>query len=559
MRAIKDLILSPFLLFLILYATTITAQNSSFDKPINKEPIRLIIPPKDTVKTNIEPSNDEQLINDYNFDYGGTILIDLPGGNEDAFPNDKNVDTDINTTNTSNTTKPPSTNTTQPGVAVRTYTSEEIDRLIHPEKELNREQNFHNFIQSRKLIEPEMVSLKSFSLNQIPSYNDESYRIKLEILHSEIPLTYNEYVKIFIDMYLIEKRDQVKQMLARKELYLPACEAALDRHDLPMYLKYLPVILSALTPHAKSSSGASGLWQLPYETARLYGLESNDYIDERRDPRLSSEVAAKHLINLWNKYHDWHLTIAAFCGGEGAVNKAIRRSGGQKDYWVIAEYLPEEIQAYVPLFIAAVYTMTYYPDHNIHQFNAPYNFYLTDTVSIKRGFDLSSVAKFVDMKLEEVQFLNPAIKRDTIPPSKRGYPLVLPISKVGWAQSYERNLNAINEETILDSNKKLTLPPDNIWTKPTDEYGVISSTNRTNVYNKTTQNSSISTYVVLKYPLKPGDILGTIAQKFDCTIADLRQWNDIEDESRMKIGQELLIMVPKEHEMLYKNIIVKEN
>ena len=116
------------------------------------------------------------------------------------------------------------------------------------------------------------------------------------------------------------------------------------------------------------------------------------------------------------------------------MNKAVRRSGGQKDYWIIAEYLPEEVQAYVPLFIAAVYTMIYHPDHNLHQYNAPYNFYLTDTVNITKGFDIQTIARFVDMKIEELQFLNPAIKRDTIPPSHRGYPLVLPISKVGWAQ-----------------------------------------------------------------------------------------------------------------------------
>ncbi len=555
MRAIKVLRPVPFFLFLICFSTIIIAQNSSLDKPANRKPLRLLVP-KDTVNrkpaptkpSNAEPSKAEQLIQDLGFDYGGSMLMGLPGGAEEPLP-------DINTTKTAKTTAPKKTN--KPGVAVRTYSSEEIDKMLYPEKAFNREQRFRNFISTRKLIEPEMVALKNFGLSQIPRYGDDSYRLKLEILHSEIPLDYNESVKIFIEMYLVQKRDQVKRMLSRTDLYFPACEAALDRHDLPMYLKYLPVILSALTPHAKSTSGASGLWQLPYGTARIYGLESNDYIDERRDPALSSEVAAKHLKNLWNKYHNWHLTIAAFCGGEGAVNKAVRRSGGKKDYWAVAEYLPEEIQAYVPLFIAAVYTMIYYPDHNIHQYNAPYNFYLTDTVNIKQGFDIQRVAKFVDMKLEEVQFLNPAIKRDTIPPSRRGYPLVLPISKVGWAQTYERNLNSINEETILNPNKKIPLPKDNVWQKPAGEYGAVSS-NKTNVYNKPERKSS-SKYVAVRYAIQSGDVLGTIAQKFDCTIEDLRNWNDITDESRMQIGQELLIMVPQEHEKLYKNMIVNDN
>ncbi len=541
-----------FLCFLFLLTSTsihIQAQNSSLDKPDKKKRLRLIIPPKDTVKTlQKKPTADpkaEQLIQDFGFDYGGTQLMNLPGGSEDPFP-----------------TAPAEKNHSgKPGMAVRTYSSDEVDRLIHPERVFNRQQQFRHFIASRKLIEPEMVALKSFALNQIPRYNENNYRLKLEILHSEIPLTYNEAVKTFIEMYLVDKRDQVKRMLSRTELYLPACETALDRHDLPMHLKYLPVILSALTPHAKSSSGASGLWQLPYGTARLYGLESNDYIDERRDPALSSEVAAKHLKSLWNKYRNWHLTIAAFCGGEGTVNKAVRRSGGKKDYWAVAEYLPEEVQAYVPLFIAAVYTMTYYPDHNLHQYNAPYNFYLTDTVNVKRGFDIQSVAKFVDMKVEEVQFLNPAIKRDTIPPSRRGYPLVLPVSKVGWAQAYERNLNSINEEIILDSSKKIALPKDNAWSKPTNTYGVMTpkSSKSTKLYSNSVGQSNSGKYVGVRYAIRPGDVLGTIAQKFDCSIADLRSWNNIEDESRMQIGQELLIMVPQEHEKLYKNIIVKDN
>lgn len=545
----KILISSTFLLFLMLCSTTIFAQNSSLDKPSKKKMLKMEVPAsqkKDSIKTEEAPMSVDELMK--SFQYDTEQIFDLSDTSTEA-PTD---------TPPSNAV---SSNTTSPEKAVRTYTSEEIDRLIHPEKMTNREQRFNRFIQAKKLIEPEMVALKSFGLNQVPRYKDDSYRLKLDILHSEIPLTYNESVKAFIDMYVVERRDQVKRMLSRTELYFPAIETALDRHDLPVYLKYLPVMLSALTPHAKSSSGASGLWQLSYGTARLYGLESNDYIDERRDPALSSEVAAKHLQNLWNRYRNWHLTIAAFCGGEGTVNKAIRRSGGQKDYWAIAEYLPEETQAYVPLFIAAVYTMIYYPDHNLHQYNAPYNFYLTDTAKITRGFEIRNVAKFVDMKVEELQFLNPAIKRDTIPPSKRGYPLVLPISKVGWAQSYERNLNAVNEETILDSNKKVSLPKDNAWAKPSDDYGVISSkpSTSTNVYNKPAEPRKGRKYIALTYQLQPGDILGTVAQKFDCTIEDLRQWNSIEDESRMKIGQELIIMVPKEHEKLYKNIILKGN
>ena len=253
MRAIKFLMPLSLLLFLMLSSIGAMAQNSSLDKP-SRAPLRMIVP-KDTVKTpppSAGSTEAEKLMQDMGIEYDTPQMFGLPGGVEDPISAPQAV-ADSQSKNNKTTSKP----NNQRGVAVRTYTSEEIDRLIHPEKNMNREQKFNSFIRAKKLIEPTAVALRSFGLNQIPRYNDESYRIKLEILHSEIPLTYNEYVKIFIDMYVVEKRDQVKRMLSRTDLYFPAIEAALDRHDLPVYLKYLPVMLSALTPHAKSSSGSS--------------------------------------------------------------------------------------------------------------------------------------------------------------------------------------------------------------------------------------------------------------------------------------------------------------
>lgn len=360
-----------------------------------------------------------------------------------------------------------------------------------------------------------------------PRKGEDIYRTRLAAIPSLIPLDYNEMVKGFINMYTKDKRDQVSRMLSRTDDYFVIFEQTLDRYGLPMELKYLPIIESALIAHAKSETGESGLWQLPYKIARQHGLETNDFIDERRDPQLSTEAAVQELSKLYRQYGNWHWVIAAYNCGEGVANKAIQLSGNRLNYWDAATFLPAEAQAYVPLFIAAVYIMQYHEQHDIQKFNAPYIFYATDTVRIKKGINLKKVAANIDMNINELVYLNPAVIKDSIPPSQRGYPINIPISKLGAFTAYINNIDPV-KAVIIDGTQEKTgdLPENNIWNDERDEFGnlIKQKTNATNEKDKPLRN------VMQGYKVREGDALSTIAKKFDCTIEEIKRWNRLKSD-----------------------------
>lgn len=198
-----------------------------------------------------------------------------------------------------------------------------------------------------------------------PTFSDSTYIDRLSRMPTLMEMPYNEIVRKFIDMYTGRLRNQVAFMLSACNFYMPIFEEALDAYDLPLELRYLPIIESALNPSAVSRAGAVGLWQFMIGTAKIYGLESNSLVDERRDPIKATWAAARYLKEMYDIYKDWNLVIAAYNCGPGTINKAIRRAGGKTDYWEIYNYLPKETRGYVPAFIAANYVMTYYCKHNI--------------------------------------------------------------------------------------------------------------------------------------------------------------------------------------------------
>lgn len=388
-----------------------------------------------------------------------------------------------------------------------------------------------NIIGKHKLVQPRVVQYPAKSES-----DEATYKARLSALQTIIPMTYNNTVKHFIDMYVYEKRDQVNRMLTRSDMYMTLFEAALDRHGLPAELKYLPIIESALVPHAKSESGRSGLWQLSYATAKEYGLESNNYIDERRDPRLATEAAAMHLKNLYRRYLDWHIVIAAYNCGEAEVNKAIQKAGGVRNYWELATFLDIETQAYVPLFIAATYIMEYYAEHNFHKYEAPYTYYVTDTVFVKKAMTLREVAKQVNMDINELQFLNPAVVRDIIPLSVKGYPLNLPGSKAPVFVSYLNNL-ANRKEINLDRTKEssIRMPHDNMWNQNPDNFGRISGRARNEIQPASSLLKTVNyglagsdTSIIAQYKIRRGDTMNSILQLFPgVSIEDIRRVNNI--------------------------------
>ena len=340
----------------------------------------------------------------------------------------------------------------------------------------------------------------------------ELYIERLQKLPYVMEMPYNDIVKKFIEMYL-QKADKVEYMLGLGQTYyFPMFEAALERYGVPLELKYLPVIESALNARATSRAGAAGLWQFMVPTGRLYGLEVNSLVDERRDPLKASDAAARYLRDLYNIYQDWHLVIAAYNCGPGNVAKATRYAGGgKKDYWQIYPYLPSETRSYVPIFIAANYVMNYYREHNMCPMQ-PTVTVATDTIMVDKRINLQQVSELLGISLDELRFLNPQYRQDIIPGNIKPYPLVLPFNQLG-AYIDNRDTIPLHRAAELVANRAEVQPAQ---------------------YNPSSDGR------VTYYKVRSGDTLGGIAARYHCTVNQIKRWNGLRG-SMIRIGQRLKI------------------
>ena len=351
---------------------------------------------------------------------------------------------------------------------------------------------------------------------------------RLSEIPAVIPMDYNSYVQRYIDVYTKEKREQVRRMLGLQETYFPIFEAELDKARMPMELKYLPIVESALNPHARSRVGATGLWQFMYYTARDYRLEINSYVDERKDPFASTKAAVRYLQLAYNEFGDWLLAIASYNCGEGNVRKAIRRSGGKRTFWEIRQYLPRETRGYVPAFIAATYVFHYHADHNLFPIDVDFSYY-QDTLHLRKmDITLEEIAKMTSTDVEELINLNPHLKLGRIPYSSD--PFVLRVSpQVG-------DYFASNERSIRTQyGKKRTNAP---------VYAANYQVSRPNPAPRKSYPQPPGT-VTVYYTVRSGDVVGTIAEKYEVSQRDLGRWNNLY-RYRIKVGQKLKIYTKKE-------------
>jgi len=333
-------------------------------------------------------------------------------------------------------------------------------------------------------------------------------------------------------MYTERKRDLVERMIGLSDYYFPIFEEALDRNDLPLELKYLPIIESALNPGAKSRAGAMGLWQFMYGTGKFVKLEITSFVDERRDPLKSSEAAAKYLKSLYDIYNDWHLAIAAYNCGPGNVNRAIRRSGGKTNYWEIYYLLPRETRGYVPLFIAASYVMNYYGEHNLTP-QIPAMPIEVDTIMVNRYLHFDQIATTLSFDKEHLQSLNPMYRYGVIPATEsKSYPLVLP---------YEKAFEFIDKDTAVYAWERNKYFPNNTLVNPSDKSSGYFIP------------SDVKGKAKILYTVKSGDTVGEIAQKYRVKTNDLIYWNNIR-RNMIRIGQKLAIYVPEKDKEKYEKI-----
>lgn len=345
---------------------------------------------------------------------------------------------------------------------------------------------------------------------------DSIFKQRLHALASPIQLPYNSVVRNYINRYVDSRYGTISRVLGLSQYYFPLIEDELLKEGLPIELRALPVIESALTPSAVSPMGATGLWQFMPSTGKSYGLEVNSLIDERRDPMRSTQAACRYLKDMYAIYGDWSLSIAAYNCGPGNVNKAIARAGGNgKTFWDIYEYLPRETRGYVPAFIAASYAYAYHRQHGIELSKAPIPLSV-DTIRVSRLQHFGQIASTIDVPIETLRQLNPQYKLDIIPATTKAYTLVLPQRNV--AQYIASEMEIIAKDSVY---LKEYLDPKNIDQKRLES-----------------PSSGATTY----YTVKRGDTLGAIARRYHTTTTQLMRTNGIKNAKSLRIGQRLRVV-----------------
>jgi len=358
-------------------------------------------------------------------------------------------------------------------------------------------------------------SWNNYVETEIPVFSDSVYAARIAVMNENSPFeyVYNFEVKKFIELYAIRKRKLTARVLGLSEIYFPLFEEQLDRFNMPLELKYLAVIESALNPTANSRAGAKGLWQFMYGTGKVYGLKVSSYVDDRYDPYKATIAACEHLQDLYDIYGNWSLALAAYNSGAGNVNKAIRRSGGLKNFWAIHKYLPKETRSYVPAFIAASYVLAYANEHKISPVDPGILYYEVDTVTVKHPLTFDQLSEMLNIPWDEVSFLNPAYKKGVIPATPEvPYKLRLKKKYIADFINNENSLYAYKTRKALSEDASLA--------------AIYAS------YRETQQ-----------YIVKKGETMASIAKKFHMSIPELKSLNSFKKNS-VKPRQRIFVYVP---------------
>lgn len=365
-----------------------------------------------------------------------------------------------------------------------------------------------------------------------PYFAPEVYKERLSRMPTVIEMPYNDVVQKFIDRYATKLRRSVSLMLGAQNFYAPIFEQALDTYNVPLELKYLPVIESALNPCAVSRVGATGLWQFMLTTGKDYGLKVNSLVDERRDPLKASYAAAQYLRDLYRIFGDWTLVIAAYNAGPDNINKAIHRAGGQKDYWQIYPYLPAETRGYVPAFIAANYIMNYYCEHNICPMVATLPA-RTDTVMVSNDLHLQQVAEVLKIDIDAIRALNPQYRKDIVNGSTEPSALRLPEKYVNMFIDSEDTIFSYRRDEIMTKRTEVEVDESRVPTftrSSSSHHGKSSRSSRKS--RKSRGGKSVS--------IRQGDTLSDIARRNHTTVAKLKKLNRISG-TNIRAGKKLKV------------------
>lgn len=418
----------------------------------------------------------------------------------------------------------------------------------------------------------------------IPVFPDSVYAERIARLREQttIELVYNNHVKSFIDVYAVRKREHTCRILGLADIYFPMFEQALDKYNMPLEIKYLAVVESALNPKAGSHAGAKGLWQFMYGTGKVYKLNVTSLVDDRFDPIKSTEAACQHLQDLYNSYGDWFLALAAYNSGAGNVNKAIRRAGGIKNYWAIWPFLPKETRGYVPAFIAVNYVMSYSQEHNLYPTDPGIIADGVDSVTVHAPLHFEQLNEMLNIPMEDLKFFNPQYKASIIPATEKNpMALRLPEKHIDSFIVHEKELydfvtkKGLDRKKLEEEMKKVSDRSVHI-VKSGESLGSIANKYRISVNQLKTWNNLKKTTIypgqklivyssgapmaqagnskpVMRsteqkiHTVKSGENLSLIAKKYKCSVTDLKEWNNLKNTT-LKAGQKLKVYPPAEEQ-----------
>lgn len=368
-------------------------------------------------------------------------------------------------------------------------------------------------------VQREMISARSVLAGLVDDtavvcHNDSLMADRLSKIITPVPLSYNSKVGSFIELYSIKRKKSSAAMLGLAQYYFPWMQAIFDKYDVPEELIYLTIIESGLNPLAVSPAGATGIWQFMYGTGKIYGLEVNTFVDDRRDPYKATDAAARHLRDLYNMFGDWGLAISAYNCGAGNVRKAIARSGGKTTFWKVCPYLPRETQNYFPLYIGALYLMKYHNEYGIKP--APIAIpSAVDTIMVEKEIHLAQVAAVLDIDLDELKTLNPQYKRLIIPAFNKPYPIRLRVNDMVRFIELQDSIHNFHYEEYFTPVKVYT---SQFTGQP------LPDSEKKKIY----------------YIVKSGDNLTKIANKYHLSVSELKSMNHL-SSSTVKVKQRLLV------------------
>lgn len=339
----------------------------------------------------------------------------------------------------------------------------------------------------------------------------DTLKMRLEKLNAKTPFNveYNPLLENVIKSYLKRNKKGLERLMSLSEYYFPMFEQKLDKYNIPLEVKYLAIVESALNPRARSRVGATGLWQFMFATGKMHGLDVSSYVDERMDPMMSTEAAAQYLSTLYRVFEDWDLVLASYNSGPGNVSKAIRRSGGSTNYWNLRPYLPRETAGYVPAFLATMYIFEYAEEHGFQPQRPATTYFETDTIHTKKLLTFDQISEVTGVEKELLQFLNPSYKLDIIPYIEdEKYSLRLPRNRSGFFVNNEEAIYQYAQAKLEEREKPLP--------------------------------QLVDTDSRIRYRVKKGDYLGRIAERYGVGVSQIKRWNNLRSNN-LRIGQRLTI------------------